>query len=67
MKELLNVLEKVILYAIKMESGKSWLEYAYEYVMNSWGGSIVSSVILLAVIIGAIFFITWNKKGDGDK
>ncbi|MBS3163303.1 hypothetical protein J4427_01300 [Candidatus Woesearchaeota archaeon] len=57
----------IFLYAIKLDSGQSWLEYAYEYVMDSWGGSIVSSVILLAVIIGAIFFITWNKKGDGDK
>lgn len=57
----------IFLYAIKLDSGQSWLEYAYDYVMNSWGGSIVSSIILLAVIVAAILFITWNKKGDGEK
>ena len=48
----------IFLYAIKLDSGKSWLEYSYDYVMRSWGGSIVSSFLLLAIIIGAILFIT---------
>ena len=56
----------IFLYAIKLDSGESWLEYAYNYLMNSWGGSIVSSFILLAVIIGAIIFIT-RSKGNGVK
>lgn len=58
----------IFLYAIKLDSGVSWLEYAYNYVMNNWGGSIVSSFILLAIIVGAIFFIIHSKdeakKGD---
>lgn len=53
----------IFLYAIKLDSGQSWLEYVYNYVINSWGGSIVSSFILLAVIVGAIIFITWRKEG----
>ncbi len=54
----------IFLYAVKLDSGESWLEYAYDYVMNSWGGSVVSSIILLAVIVGAIIFITYNKDKD---
>ncbi|MFA5176298.1 MAG: hypothetical protein WC413_03525 [Candidatus Nanoarchaeia archaeon] len=45
----------------------SWLEQAYNYVMGNWGGSAVSSIILLAVIIGAILYVTGfkpNKKED---
>lgn len=57
----------IFLYAVKLESGVSWLEYAYDYILSSWGGSIVSSFILLAVIVGAIIFITYSKKGDGEK
>jgi len=55
----------IFLYAVKLKSGESWLEYAYTYVMNSWGGSVVSSILLLAVIVGAIIFITYNKKEGG--
>ncbi|MDD5133221.1 MAG: hypothetical protein PHD81_02125 [Candidatus Nanoarchaeia archaeon] len=45
----------------------SWLEISYNYVMNHWGGSAVSSIVLLAVIIGAILYVTGfktNKKEE---
>ncbi|MBU0929498.1 MAG: hypothetical protein KJ623_00305 [Nanoarchaeota archaeon] len=54
----------IFLYAIKLDSGQSWLEYVYNYIINSWGGSIVSSFVLLAVIVGAIIFITRSKTED---
>ncbi|MDD5650579.1 MAG: hypothetical protein PHF86_09220 [Candidatus Nanoarchaeia archaeon] len=57
----------IFLYSIKMDSGLSWLEYGYNYAMANWGGSIVSSFILLAVVIGAIVFITSSKKGNSGK
>lgn len=52
----------IFLHSIKLDSGDSWLEYAYNYSMANWGGSIVSSFVLLAVIIGAILYIVSSKK-----
>ncbi len=57
----------IFLGAIETSSGQSWLGYGYDYVLNYWGGSIVSSLILLAVIVGAIIYIVGGKGGNEDK
>jgi hypothetical protein len=35
-----------------------WLQRAYNYVMVYWNSTVLSSVILLAVVIGAMAFVT---------
>lgn len=55
----------IFLYAIQTDNGTSWLELIYGYVMNRWGGAFVSSLILLGVVIGAIFYVV--KSPDSNK
>ncbi len=56
----------IFLGSMQTNSGLSWLEYAYRYVMANWGGSVVSSFILLAVVVGAIVYVV-NPKDDSKK
>lgn len=55
----------IFLYAIKLDSGESWLEYGYKYIMDHFGGAIVSSLILLAVVVGAIVYIVKDSSSKG--
>ncbi len=48
--------------SIEKEGGVSWLSYFYDYVMKNWGGSVVSSFIMLLVIIFAVYFVASGGK-----
>jgi len=53
--------------AIKTDSGESWLEWVWNYVLENWGGTVFASIILFVVIIGAIaYVVSGSKKGGGD-
>ena len=52
----------IFLGAIKTDSGKSWLDYGWQYVAANWGGAVVSSFIILGVMIGAMIFITSGSR-----
>lgn len=56
----------VFLSAIRLDSGESWLSFAWNYVISNWEGSVVSSFIFLIVVIFAIAFIVSgsNKKSE---
>jgi hypothetical protein len=56
----------IFMSAIKLESGQSWLGYIYEYIVQNWGGAVVSSFIFLAVIVGTIIWVTYSKKGGNE-
>ncbi len=49
------------LNAAKTESGESWLEYGWNYIIGHWDSTAVGSIVLLLVIVGFMFFIV---KGD---
>lgn len=48
------------------DSEDTWLSYAWNYVMSYWSGTVVSSIIMVIVIIGAILYAT-GTFGKGAK
>lgn len=53
----------IFLNAIKTENGISWLKYAWMYMTQNWAtGPIVSGLVFLVVIVGAIYFIVGVPK-----
>ena len=53
----------IFLNAIKTENGISWLKYAWVYMTQNWAtGPIVSGLVFLVVIVGAIYFIVGVPK-----
>lgn len=49
--------------SIKTESGKSWLETILQYLFNNASGTVVTSLIFLVIVIGAIGFIMgWSPE-----
>jgi hypothetical protein len=57
----------IFLSAIPANKNQSWLGYAFDYVVQFWSGTVVSSIILLAIMIWAILFITRDKKDKKEK
>ena len=54
----------IFLDSIPTDSGESWLEYAFNYTLNNFSGAVVTSLILLLVVIGAIALVVrGNNKG----
>ena len=52
----------VFLGAIPTSDGRTWLGYGWAYVLENWGGSVVSSFVLLGIVLLAIVFITYSSK-----
>jgi len=50
------------LNAAKTESGESWLEYGWNYMVGHWDSTAVGSIVLLLVIVGFMVYITNEKK-----
>jgi len=48
----------IFLSAIKTVSGETWLTVGWDYTLDHFSGTIITSIIFLAVVIGAIIFIT---------
>ena len=58
----------IFLNAIKTSSGQSWLDILLSYLSGGANSAVVASVILLAFIVGFIYFITretQEKSGGG--
>jgi len=55
------------LNAVKMESGESWFQYGWNYMMANWDSTAVTSGILLMVVVGFMFFITMDRKKSEKK
>ncbi|MFH1510327.1 MAG: hypothetical protein ABIF10_01445 [Candidatus Woesearchaeota archaeon] len=52
----------IFLYAIKTESGEPWLEFILRYVYENFASTFVASIILMAVVIGLVWFIIHEPK-----
>ncbi len=55
----------IFLGAIQDDQGKSWLETLFDYVVDNAGNTVVTSIIFLVVVIGAIVFITRRPEPRG--
>ena len=55
----------IFLSVIPANENQSWLEYAFSYVVEFWSGTLVATVVLLAVVIWAIMYITKGDSGRG--
>jgi len=47
--------------AIRLKSGVTVLEYIYDYVVLNIGGTVVSTALLLAIVVGGMY---WISKGN---
>jgi len=55
----------IFLGTIPANEDQSWLGFVYDYVLEFWSGTFFATIILLAVVVGAIMYITTGKSGDG--
>jgi len=55
----------IAMNAVKMESGESWLQYGWDYMVENWDTTAMTSIILLVIVIGIMFFITMDRKKAG--
>lgn len=55
----------VFLGAIPMSNeGETWLSYGWDYVVDNWEGSVVSSFIFLGVVLLVIAYVTRSSSGS---
>jgi len=61
----------IFLQAIKVESGESWLEWAWSNLSDHWTSTGIASIILIVVIVLFMFYITKSpsepKKAEEKK
>jgi len=57
----------IFLNAVKTSSGKSWLSVILDNLKFNFSSAAVASIVLLIVIVGFIFFIVQEPKGEGKK
>lgn len=55
----------IFLNAIKMEDGRTWLKVLMDYIGDFWSNEVVASLILLAVVIGMLFWLTRGSSSSG--
>lgn len=53
----------IFLSAIPANEEESWLEYGFNYAVQYWTGPVVGSIVLFALVIWAILYITSSKGG----
>lgn len=52
----------IFLHAIKTESGESWLDAFWNFLVNNWTADYAAAVIFLVIVIAMILFITQERK-----
>ncbi|MBS3152958.1 hypothetical protein J4426_00110 [Candidatus Woesearchaeota archaeon] len=57
----------VFLAAIRDSSGRTWLDYAWTFMIEQWSGTIFSSLLIFIVIILAIIYVTGSPKPHTEK
>ena len=54
----------IFMHAIPTDDGEPFLEYAYDYVVDNFDSTAVSSIILAIIVIG---LMAWITKGESPK
>ncbi|MBI5389596.1 hypothetical protein HZB01_04420 [Candidatus Woesearchaeota archaeon] len=52
----------IFLHAVKTPDGGNWLYWIWYYLYYRWDSTVIGSLILLAVLVGAIFLATMREK-----
>lgn len=52
----------IFLHAIKTDEGGSWLEWAWDWLVDNWSTNAAASLILLIVIIIVMVYVVQDKK-----
>ena len=59
----------IFLDGLKLDNGQSWLEYGWYFVIRYWNTAAFGSLLLMAFIIGFVWFVAGDKSGhdEGNK
>jgi len=57
----------VFLHAVRTDDGTPWLTYGYNFIMDNWDTTAVSSIILAVIVIGLMVWITKGESNSGNK
>ncbi len=57
----------IFLHAIKTDDGKPWLVEAWEWLVDNWSSNAAASIILVLVTIGAILYVTKERRKPREK
>ncbi|MBI2508005.1 hypothetical protein HYV89_03555 [Candidatus Woesearchaeota archaeon] len=57
----------IFLSVIPANEDQSWLEFAFDFVVEFWSGTFVATIILVAVVIWAIMYISKGDTGRAEK
>lgn len=52
----------IFMDSIRLDSGETWLSWLWVFLKGNWAASYTASIILVIVLIGAILFITSERK-----
>jgi len=55
------------LNAAKTESGESWLEYGWSYLVGNWDSTAVGAIVLLLVLVGFMAYVTKSPSTPNKK
>lgn len=61
---ILGLIVLIFLDSIKMDSGETWLDWVLTYITNNLSGPVITSIIFLLIMIGAIYFIMKKPTED---
>ena len=56
----------IFMSVIPANANQTWLDYAIDFVINYWDGTLFSSLVLFGIFIWAIMYITKSPKKDKD-
>lgn len=57
----------IFLHAVRTEDGDSWLEWAWDWLVDNWSTNAAASIILVIVVIVVMLFVVYEKKPQGAK
>ena len=69
LKSWMGWLMPIILIAVLLifADGVGWLQPAWEYVTNHWDSSLMGTILLFAIVVGFIWFITGTPSSEKEK
>jgi hypothetical protein len=57
----------IFAHAIPTDDGTPWLNFAYNYILNNFDSTAVSSIVLGIIVIGIMIWITRGDSGTKEK
>ena len=57
----------IFMSVIPVNANQTWLDYAIDFVINYWDGTLFSSLVLFGIFIWAIMYITKSPSSKNGK